>query len=122
MIEIEKPHRAYKLFRKRKSDGAVTSLFIDKSRPLRSGEWMKAEPHLTKGFAFRPGWHCALEPVAPHLGMKDREWWEVEVCNWKEYHRPASQGGVWLLSEWIRLVKPCKTKTKIKKVAKSALG
>lgn len=111
MLKIEKPKKAYKLFRKRKKDGAITSLFINKNRALPNGQWLKAEDHKTKGFSHRPGWHCSVKPKAPHLGEEGREWWEVEICNWKKLVRPQIQGGAWVLSEWVKLVKPCpKTK------------
>lgn len=108
MLQIEKPLKAFKLFRKRKKDGAVTSLFINSGVRLPQGQWLKAEDHKKKGFAHRPGWHCSLAPEAPHLGEKGREWWEVEVCNWKLLERPHIQGGAWVISEWIKLLEPCK--------------
>lgn len=117
MIKIEKPKKAYKLLRKRKKDGQITSLFINNRRGLPAGEWVKAEDHKTNGFKHRPGWHTMKKPLAPHLTKNGREWWEVEICNWKEFERPSSQGGVWFLSEWIRFVKPYGIKsTKSKKL------
>lgn len=115
MIKIEKPKKAYKLVRKRKRWGYITSLFINKKKALPINMWMKAEDHKTDGFKHRPGWHTMKEPLAPHLTHKGREWWEVEICNWKSLDRPNSQGGIWFLSEWMKLVKPYE-KNKKKKV------
>lgn len=99
--------KAYKLFRQLKS-GAITPLFINKSKHLPIGQWMKAEDHPTKGYAHRPGWHCTLKPEAPHLSTKNRVWYEVEIKNFKEYNRPESQGGKWILAEDMKIVEPCK--------------
>ena len=94
---------AYKLFREMK-DGTIKSLFIDKTKPLPLGVWLEAESHPTKGFAYRPGWHCTDKPYAPHLSMKGRVWHKVYVSDYEEYHRPANQGGVWLLAESIKIM------------------
>jgi hypothetical protein len=48
---------AYKLFRKLK-DGSLAPLFINKKTRIPLNKWLDAEPHPTKGFAFRKGWHC----------------------------------------------------------------
>jgi hypothetical protein len=50
---------AWKLFRKLKS-GEITSLFINKKEPLKLDEWLEAKPYPTKGFSFRPYWHCSM--------------------------------------------------------------
>lgn len=112
MIKIEKPKKAYKLFRRKRSNGDITSLFINKKEGLEVGTWLKAEDFKTKGFAHRPGWHASHAPETPHLDEKDREWWEVEICNWKTLKRPQAQGGTWYLSEWIRLIKPVSPKSR----------
>ena len=52
---------AYKLFRVRK-DGTLGPLFINRRQVVPIGEWLTAEEHRTKGFAFRPGWHCTARP------------------------------------------------------------
>ena len=96
--------RAYKLVRKMK-DGSLSSLFINKRNRLPLGVWMEAEEHNTKGFAFRPGWHCTLTPEAPHLGTKGRVWVEVEVDDFTYEDRPKSQGGTWLLAKAMRIIK-----------------
>jgi hypothetical protein len=70
--------KAYKLFRKRKN-GSLGPLFINRKLIVSPKKWLKAESHKTKGFAFRPGWHCCSRPVAPHLSMNGRVWCEVEI-------------------------------------------
>ena len=96
--------RAYKLIRKMK-DGKLSPLFINKKSRIPVGEWLDAEEHPTKGFAFRKGWHCTLEPVAPHLSDKGRVWVEVEVENVELYNRPESQGGTWVLAQRMKIIK-----------------
>ena len=94
---------AYKLFRVLKS-GEITPLFINKTKRLPLNEWMKAEQHPTKGFKFRPYWHCTSEPLAPHLSIKNRQWYKVEIKDFKEMERPNSQGGLWYLSNNIKII------------------
>ena len=94
-------------------------LFIDRNKPFQFGTWMRAEYHPTKGFAPRSlgidtegkeigGWHCCYQPVAPHLAdqLKSGErrvWLECEAKGKIEkYDRPESQGGAWLLAEYIK--------------------
>jgi hypothetical protein len=101
--------KAYKLLRKRK-DGSLGPLFINARQRIPNGEWLQAEAHRRKGFAFRPGWHCAVQPEAPHLNLElasgeTRVWCEVEIDNFTEYARPANQGGKWLLAERMRLIR-----------------
>ena len=95
---------AWKLFRIRK-DGTLGSLFIDKQKVRPLGVWMEAEEHLTKGFSFRPGWHCLLSKEAPHLSKKGRIWALVEVEDYQEFERPLSQGGKWLLCKRMKICK-----------------
>lgn len=94
----------YKLFSLRK-DGSIRSLFINKGIKLPIGKWIKAEEHPTKGFAFRPGWHATLEPIAPHLSKKNRVWAKVKMKEAVRFNRPESQGGTWLLAKWIKIEK-----------------
>jgi len=68
------------------------------------GETLIAEPHLTKGFAFRPGWHCCEKPLAPHLSKKDRVWCAVDIKDFTTLNRPESQGGRWYLSKDIKIL------------------
>lgn len=97
---------AYKLVKRRK-DGTIGPLYINAPLRIPVGEWLEAEDHPTKGFAHRPGWHCTFEPVAPHIKMKpEREWWIVEVAEYSTFDRPESQGGTWILADYIRFLEP----------------
>ena len=93
---------AYKLFRKRK-DGTLGSLFINRKKVLPLNEWVVAEEHPTKGYYFRPYWHCCAKPEAPHLSTKNRVWAEVEIQDYLMFCRPQKQGGVWYLSKQIKI-------------------
>lgn len=94
---------AYKLFRTMK-DGSISPLFINKKLRIKINEWMNAEAHRTKGFAFRPGWHCTEEPKAPHLSLNGRAWYKVEIDDFVKYDRPTSQGGTWILANKLRVI------------------
>lgn len=94
----------YKLFRKKKN-GDITSLFINKSVSLPINEWMTAKRIPTKGFAIRPGWHTMEKMKAPHLSKKNRVWYKVEIENFDEIIRPESQGGKWFLAKNMRIVR-----------------
>lgn len=96
--------RAFKLLRKLK-DGTLSPLFINQKARLPLDTWMAAESHPTKGFAYRPGWHCTLYPTAPHLSTKNRVWCEVEVEDFKVFSRPVNQGGVWILANNMKIIK-----------------
>lgn len=96
--------KAYKLIRKMK-DGSLSPLFINQKSRIPIGVWMNAELHPKKGFAVRKGWHCTLEPKAPHLSEKDRVWVEVEIEDFEYYDRPESQGGTWVLAQRMRVIK-----------------
>lgn len=85
---------AYKLFRLRK-DGSIGPLFINRRQRIPIGKRLRAEKHRTKGFAFRPGWHCCKYPVAPHLSKRGRAWFMVKIRGVKVHERPAAQGGTW---------------------------
>lgn len=98
---------AYKLFR-RKRDGSLGPLFINRALTLQVGRWYKAETHPTKGFALRPGWHAMEQPVAPHLktSLKSGEkriWCKVSLLGVIPHQRPASQGANWFLAQWLRI-------------------
>lgn len=94
---------AYKLVRVLK-DGSLAPLFINKKSRLPIGEWMEAESHPTKGYAFRKGWHCTLKSVAPHLSLKGRVWVKVEIEDYEFYNRPESQGGTWVLAQKMKII------------------
>ena len=94
----------FKLFRRRK-DGSLGPLFINRRLKLFVGQTYTAESHPTKGFAFRPGFHICSRPVAPHLSKKGRVWAKVEFGHRETLHRPKSQGGTWYLGHWMKVLK-----------------
>jgi hypothetical protein len=94
---------AYKLLRRRR-DGSLGPLFINRRQRVPVGLWLEAEDHPTKGYAHRPGWHCTLRPEAPHLSTRGRVWCRVEVSGTREFNRPESQGGTWVLAERMRVL------------------
>lgn len=96
--------KAYKLVRKM-NDGTLSPLFINKKSRLKVGEWLEAEEHPTNGFAIRKGWHCTLEPNAPHLSIKNRVWVEVDVEDMELYMRPENQGGLWVLAQKMKIIR-----------------
>jgi hypothetical protein len=95
--------RAYKLVRSRR-DGSLASLFIGRGDTLPLGVWMKAEDIPTKGYAHRPGWHTMKTPKAPHLTMKGRVWVEVVIDDYSMFERPVSQGGIWYLANYMKII------------------
>ena len=94
----------YKLFRRLKS-GEITSLFINKTERLKRGVWLIAKEYPTKGYKFRPYWHCTEKPYAPHLSEKNRVWLKVEIENFIEFQRPEHQGGKWYLAKKMKILK-----------------
>lgn len=99
---------AYKLLKQRK-DGSLGPLFINAKAKLPIGEWMVAEDHPTKGYAYRPGWHCLPTPDAPHLSKNPkngpkRVWCRVKVTGVQVERRPDSQGGVWFLCDRMQII------------------
>lgn len=99
-----KKMRAFKLIRKLK-DGSLSPLFINKKSRIPIGVWLDAEFHPTNGYSERMGWHCTLEPIAPHLSTKNRVWVEVEVEDFEFYDRPESQGGTWVLAQRMKVIR-----------------
>jgi hypothetical protein len=95
--------KAYKLFRELKS-GDISSLFINKKKRLPFNVWLCAESHPTKGYTYRPYWHCTQEPKAPHLTEKDRVWCLVEIEDFEVMHRPKFQGGTWYLANKMKIL------------------
>ena len=90
---------AYKLFRVRK-DGSLGSLFINRKARIPMLRWLEAEGYPTKGYTYRPFWHCTSRPIAPHLTEKDRAWYVVAIEDDAEVMpRPESQGGKWYLAK-----------------------
>jgi hypothetical protein len=96
--------KAYKLFRKRQ-DGSLGPLFINRPQRVPIGKWLPAEDHPTKGYAHRPGWHACTTPIAPHLSEEGRVWCEVEVQNIETFIRPEHQGGTWLLAQRMKVIR-----------------
>lgn len=113
-------------------DGNCYPLFINKTKPFTFEEWMRAEFHPTKGFAPRSlngidnanpigGWHCCYKPIAPHISDElktgeKRVWMMCEAKGeMKKYDRPESQGGAWLLVEYLKPIKLL-TDAEIKKI------
>ena len=95
--------KAYKLFRVLKS-GEITPLFINKKFRLPIGEWLEAESHPTKGYVYRPYWHCTKQPHAPHLTEKGRAWYLIEMEEFTEFQKPEHQGGTWYLANRIKIL------------------
>ena len=100
--------KGYKLLKQRK-DGSLGPLFINASQRIPLNEWLPAESHRTKGYAYRPGWHCCVAPDAPHLSMElasgeRRRWCHVELRDVEILERPRSQGGRWLLAQHMKVV------------------
>lgn len=95
---------AFKLMAIRKN-GTLGSLFIDKRKKVAVGEWMTAQCVPTKGFKVRTGFHSMLTPKAPHLSRKGRVWVKVELAGKIQLEqRPETQGGMWLVSEKMRVL------------------
>ena len=94
---------AYKLLRQRKNK-TLGSLFINKRLVIPINTWLQAEEHKTKGYSFRPFWHCTEKPEAPHLSIKNRVWCKVEIADFEEMIRPNSQGGKWYLAKNIKIL------------------
>ena len=94
---------AFKLVRLRKN-GTLGPLFINRKLVIPVGKWLEAEPIPTKGFAFRPGWHCCSEPVAPHLGKEGRVWCKVAILKATPHQRPESQGGLWFTAQRMKVL------------------
>ena len=93
----------YKLMRKRKN-GTLGSLFINKKAVIPIGEWLEAHDYPTKGYMRRFGWHCTFQPIAPHLSPKNRVWVKCEVEDYETYARPESQGGTWVLAKKMKVI------------------
>ena len=81
---------------------AVALKVVAENLPI--GTWLQSECHPTKRFALRPGWHTAEKPHAPHLKMERRAWYTVEIEDYEELKRPASQGSKWFLSKRMKVI------------------
>lgn len=99
---------AYKLFRVRR-DGSIGSLYFDRKARLVTGEWLTAiEGIRQKGFEYRPGWHCVPRPYSPHLSIRHRKWYVVEIDPESSYEiaRPDREGGTWIIAERMKILRP----------------
>lgn len=96
--------KTYKLFNRR-CDGTLGPLFINRKQRVPVGKWLKAKAVPTDGFAFRPGWHATLKPVAPHLSKKGRVWAQVSLRGAVELRVSKSHGGTWLLAKELKVEK-----------------
>lgn len=96
---------AYKLLRVRR-DKSLGPLFINRHQVIPLNVWLKSKPHPTAGFKYRPYYHCAPAPFAPHLTVKNRVWMKVEISDYTEFPRPHIQGGAWLLANWMKVIGP----------------
>jgi len=94
---------AYKLLRRR-ANGTLGPLFIDRKLVIEPGEVYWAQTVPTKGFAVRHGFHCTSKPVAPHLSPKGRVWCKVEISGITPYARPEAQGGLWYTADRMRVL------------------
>ena len=94
---------AYKLLKERKN-GTIGPLFINQRQVIPIGEWIEAEDHPTKGYAHRPGWHATHKPEAPHLSMKNRAWYKIEIEDFYEHPRPEHQGGKWFIANRMKVL------------------
>lgn len=95
----------FKLVR-RKPNGRLGPLFINRGQDIEFNVFLPAEDHKTPGFEHRPGWHATLKPEAPHLKMRlangeERVWVRVAMTGTRTYDRPESQGGTWVLAQEI---------------------
>ena len=94
---------AYKLFRERKN-GTIGPLFIGRKQVIPFDVWLEAQDIPTKGYAHRPGWHCGVEPSAPHLSEKGRKWFKVEIEDFYTFKRPTHQGGEWVIAKRMKVL------------------
>ena len=100
----EKETVAFKLMTLRRN-GTLGSLFINRKAVIPVGIWMEAHDYPTKGYARRPGWHVTVQRFAPHLSTKGRVWVKVLIRDYEEIVRPKSQGGIWWLSKWMKVIR-----------------
>lgn len=107
----------YKLLRVRKN-GTIGPLFINKTQIITIGEWLESGCYPTPGFAVRPGWHVMAKPEAPHLCLDGRRWYLVEIKDFETHMRPNSQGGIWYLSKYMKVIQPLVGITTINKPSK----
>jgi hypothetical protein len=79
-------------------------LFIERSRVLPVGKWMKSNDVPTRGYAHRPGWHSTPEMHAPHLSLNGRVWAKCEIADFYQLPRSERFGGIWYISDWMKIL------------------
>lgn len=89
---------------RQRKDGTLGPLFINAKQRVPVGVWLGAEGHARVGYTYRPGWHALTKPCAPHLSTLGRVWVRVELKDYAIYHRPARQGGVWILANQMKVL------------------
>jgi len=100
---------AYKLLRQR-NDGTLGPLFVGRDTVIPVGTWMRAQMNLPHpGLAHRPGYHCCSTKRAPHIKLRlkngeQRVWCTVEVDEYTELKRPETQGGLWYISNKMKVL------------------
>jgi len=102
---------AYKIVRIRK-DGTLGPLFCHMKLRIPLNKWLKAECHpKSKNDKIRVGWHTIHKPYAPHIYMYlpkkniKRVWVKVKIKDFKQHHRPKSQGGLWYVAQQMKVLK-----------------
>lgn len=102
--------KVYKLLRIK--NGKLYPLFINRNQEIEVGKTYQAETHPTKGFAVRKGFHCLLQPNAPHLKTElkngeKRIWVECDVGDtYTQFiKRSPRQGGLWCIAQQITITK-----------------
>jgi hypothetical protein len=101
---------AYKIVRIRK-DGSLGPLFCNMKQRIPLNTWIQAECHPPPNKTIRVGWHTTEKQTAPHIYMTlpkkniKRVWVKVEIKNFKECQRPISQGGLWYIAQWMKVLK-----------------
>lgn len=97
--------QGFKMMRRMK-DG-YAPLFIHKRNRFQIGEWLIAEwtRDIPKEYAYRPGFHICSKPFAPHLKLREpRVWMIVEFEPRESIRRPESQGGLWYLADYMKML------------------
>ena len=107
LSKTPKPNYGYKLLHVRKN-GTLSPLFINKKQVIPLNTWMIAGDHKTKGFAHRPGWHICSKPNAPHIKLnpkcQKRAWFKVQFFKYETLNRPQSQGGIWFIAKYMKIL------------------
>lgn len=95
---------------RQRKNGTLGSLFIGRSEIIPVGRWLHAKAIRTKGFAYRPGFHCCASPFdAPHLkrelaSKEQRVWCLCAIQDWYTMPRPENQGGFWYIADLLKIL------------------